>query len=671
MRQAGRYLPSAALRGVRFPDVVPDAGTACGSRCNRASPGVDAAILFRHPRAAAEQGEIIPHGPTRADHGTGGDSASWRRDGSGASGHRRRTSTPAARTGARRTHAAYRVRRCAVHRGDVPCRGRRVEIFQRDQVAALQRARAGARTAWHLRRDSRRVSRGAGVGADAAMLSTPGQGCCPPADFDTFALPYVRRVLQRVQAAAARAGRVVPRIYYAGNAGGWIDRCRDIGADVIGLDWRLDLDRARRSLPGLTLQGNLDPAVLLGTRELIRERASAVLDAAGPAGHVFNLGHGILPETAPDHARFLVTCGELSADAPHDTRFAGAASRDRASAERRGAEVHIPEEIVALIRRYARLQVPRYTSYPTAVEFSNAFDEPAYRAQLARAAASDEPLSLYLHLPFCEERCSFCGCSVIITKKRDVAAHYLDYLHREIAMLAESSRGGGRSSMPLGGTPTYLSLDDYSAAGHGRTPLRRQPGAVAISRPACDVVRSARAARAPRVQPALLRRARLRARRAGGGEPGAIRVRDAGALRGRPPARLPLDQPRSDLRPSVSDPRVVRPYGRHRRQHATRSRCGLLLRARAVDSRESEEDRSEGPSARRAEGRALRRGDGASWPPAIGKSAWITSRSRTTAGARRQRNPASPSWATTRPAADMVACGVSVSGTSAAPSRKT
>ena len=90
------------------------------------------------------------------------------------------------------------------------------------------------------------------AGADAAMLFDTWAGLLSPADFDTFARPYVRRVLQRVQAAAARAGRVVPRIYYAGNAGGWIDSCLDIGADVIGLDWRLDLDRARRRLPGLT-----------------------------------------------------------------------------------------------------------------------------------------------------------------------------------------------------------------------------------------------------------------------------------------------------------------------------------------------------------------------------------------------------------------------------------
>ncbi len=93
------------------------------------------------------------------------------------------------------------------------------------------------------------------------------------------------------------------------------------------------------------------------------------------------------------------------------------------------------ESRVAMIRRYDK-PGPRYTSYPTAVQFNDTFDEPAYRARLAEAATVDEALSLYVHLPFCEERCAFCGCSVIITRKHDVAAHYLEYLHRELAMLA-------------------------------------------------------------------------------------------------------------------------------------------------------------------------------------------------------------------------------------------
>lgn len=111
-----------------------------------------------------------------------------------------------------------------------------------------------------------------------------------------------------------------------------------------------------------------------------------------------------------------------------------------------------------LLQRYDR-PGPRYTSYPTAVEFHTGFDEAQYRAHLAVAAAQiDQPLSLYVHLPFCAERCSFCGCSVIITKKRDVAVRYLEYLEREIAMLADAldGRRGVLQYHWGGGTPTYL-----------------------------------------------------------------------------------------------------------------------------------------------------------------------------------------------------------------------
>jgi oxygen-independent coproporphyrinogen III oxidase len=122
------------------------------------------------------------------------------------------------------------------------------------------------------------------------------------------------------------------------------------------------------------------------------------------------------------------------------------------------------DRLVALIGRYDR-PGPRYTSYPTAVEFNDAFDEPAYRAQLAEIARTSTPISLYLHLPFCEERCSFCGCSVIITRKREVAAEYLTYLHRELTMLAEAL-GERRRVVQYhwgGGTPTYLSLSQIAA----------------------------------------------------------------------------------------------------------------------------------------------------------------------------------------------------------------
>jgi oxygen-independent coproporphyrinogen-3 oxidase len=118
-----------------------------------------------------------------------------------------------------------------------------------------------------------------------------------------------------------------------------------------------------------------------------------------------------------------------------------------------------------LLRRFDR-PGPRYTSYPTAVEFSDDYTESDYRERLVEAdKASGEPLSLYVHLPFCEERCSFCGCHVVITKKRDVSRRYLDYLFKEIDMLAEHIPGRRVLSQYHwgGGTPTYQSLDEMRA----------------------------------------------------------------------------------------------------------------------------------------------------------------------------------------------------------------
>ena len=115
----------------------------------------------------------------------------------------------------------------------------------------------------------------------------------------------------------------------------------------------------------------------------------------------------------------------------------------------------------ALLEKFDR-PGPRYTSYPTAIEFSEAFTADRYLAKLDQAArAEKEALSIYIHLPFCEARCTFCGCNVIITQKPGVADAYLDDLLREIDLVA--GRLGKRTRVAQyhwgGGTPTYLSLD--------------------------------------------------------------------------------------------------------------------------------------------------------------------------------------------------------------------
>jgi oxygen-independent coproporphyrinogen-3 oxidase len=113
--------------------------------------------------------------------------------------------------------------------------------------------------------------------------------------------------------------------------------------------------------------------------------------------------------------------------------------------------------LAELVARYDK-PGPRYTSYPTAVEFHAGVTAEVYQAHLARAdALPDAPLSLYVHLPFCEERCGFCGCNVVITRHRDVADRYLDALDREIDLLA-AHLPRRRTVSQLhwgGGTPTY------------------------------------------------------------------------------------------------------------------------------------------------------------------------------------------------------------------------
>lgn len=128
----------------------------------------------------------------------------------------------------------------------------------------------------------------------------------------------------------------------------------------------------------------------------------------------------------------------------------------------RGTAPAADVSIASLVRQYDK-PGPRYTSYPTAVEFNASFDEAAYRGRLQAAAHHvDQPLSLYVHLPFCEERCSYCGCAMIATRNRQVATKYLPYLEREMALLSEAL-GDRRRVVQLhwgGGTPTYFTCDE-------------------------------------------------------------------------------------------------------------------------------------------------------------------------------------------------------------------
>jgi uroporphyrinogen decarboxylase len=133
------------------------------------------------------------------------------------------------------------------------------------------------------------------AGASAIQLFDSWVGAVAPEDYRQAILPHTSRIF----AALAPAG--VPRIHFGVGTGELLGLMGEAGADVVGVDWRVPLDEAaRRVEPGKALQGNLDPAVLLAPWEVIEARAKDVLARGRAAeGHVFNLGHGVLPETEP------------------------------------------------------------------------------------------------------------------------------------------------------------------------------------------------------------------------------------------------------------------------------------------------------------------------------------------------------------------------------------
>lgn len=121
-----------------------------------------------------------------------------------------------------------------------------------------------------------------------------------------------------------------------------------------------------------------------------------------------------------------------------------------------------PAEVVALPPEVlAKFDVagPRYTSYPTAPAWRDDFGPADYRAALEESARSARPLSVYVHLPFCESLCVYCGCNVVITKRHDRAQHYLDHLDRELDLVASLAGAASRKTIQVawgGGTPTFL-----------------------------------------------------------------------------------------------------------------------------------------------------------------------------------------------------------------------
>ncbi len=139
------------------------------------------------------------------------------------------------------------------------------------------------------------------AGAQAVQLFDSWVGALSPADYREFVLPHTRSVVKGLTPG-------VPVIHFGTGTAGLLELVREAGGDVIGLDWRVDLGDAWKRLGyDVAVQGNLDPALLLARPAEIKRHVRAILDrAAGRPGHIFNLGHGVLPETPVEHVIAMV-----------------------------------------------------------------------------------------------------------------------------------------------------------------------------------------------------------------------------------------------------------------------------------------------------------------------------------------------------------------------------
>jgi uroporphyrinogen decarboxylase len=139
------------------------------------------------------------------------------------------------------------------------------------------------------------------AGAQVIQLFDSWAGELAPEDYEQFALPYEQKIFESINREAA------PTILYINGSGTFLEKMARCGADTLSIDWRIDFKEARARVgERLTLQGNLDPCVLLSTPEIVTAKARELLRAGGGRRHILNLGHGILPMTPVENARAFI-----------------------------------------------------------------------------------------------------------------------------------------------------------------------------------------------------------------------------------------------------------------------------------------------------------------------------------------------------------------------------
>ncbi|HKP96777.1 MAG TPA: uroporphyrinogen decarboxylase [Fibrobacteria bacterium] len=168
-------------------------------------------------------------------------------------------------------------------------------MFSRPEVFTALMGKIASVTSAYLREQARQ-------GADVLTLMDSWAGYLGPDAYRDLVLPHTRGIIAAVKAEFPH----VPVVHYANGAPHLLPHFAGLGADVVGLDWRVNLGDALRAYPGQIFQGNLDPCALYGSPAQIAAKVKALKAEVGSRAHIYNLGHGILPDVSPDHARAFV-----------------------------------------------------------------------------------------------------------------------------------------------------------------------------------------------------------------------------------------------------------------------------------------------------------------------------------------------------------------------------
>jgi uroporphyrinogen decarboxylase len=139
-------------------------------------------------------------------------------------------------------------------------------------------------------------------GADAVQIFDSWGGYLSPDDYREFSLPAIKKIIKNVKR------DYQPIIHFTKGVAGFFDDMITSGADVYSVDWMIDLSEVKRKLNGkAAAQGNLDPIILYANKEVIREKAISILNKWGKdTGHIFNLGHGLMPDMSVENVKYLV-----------------------------------------------------------------------------------------------------------------------------------------------------------------------------------------------------------------------------------------------------------------------------------------------------------------------------------------------------------------------------